>query len=100
MADSKQLQQFVERAVAQAFDRQMPKLQAEVVERVLAELPVPASEAAPPVAGSVANLIQAIASIHAGSTQKEILRALLDAGSACAARVALFVVRAGTANGW
>jgi hypothetical protein len=100
MADSKQLQQFVERAVAQAFDRQMPKLQAEVVERVLAELPAPASEAAPPAAGSVASLIQAIASIHAGSTQKEILRALLDAGSACAARVALFVVRAGTASGW
>jgi hypothetical protein len=39
MADSKQLQQIVERAVAQVLDRQLPKLQAELVERVLAELP-------------------------------------------------------------
>ena len=41
MADSKELQQIVERAVAQVFDRELPKLQAKlqaaVVERVLAE---------------------------------------------------------------
>ena len=38
MADSK-LQQIVEHAVAQVLDRTLPKLQAELVERVLAELP-------------------------------------------------------------
>jgi len=36
MADSKQIQQIVERAVAQVFDRQLPKLQSELVERVIA----------------------------------------------------------------
>jgi hypothetical protein len=101
MADSKQLQQIVERAVAQVLDRQLPKLRAELVERVIAELPaaIPAmgAVAGAPVSGAV---VQSMASIHAGSTQKEILRALLDAASAHAARVALFVVKAGTATGW
>lgn len=100
MAQSKQLQQIVERAVAQVLDHQLPKLQAELVKRVVAELPASAAEAAPPGESSTANLLQAVASIHAGTTQKEILRALLDAGSASAARVGLFVVKAGTAAGW
>jgi hypothetical protein len=107
MAESKHLQQIVERAVAQALDRQLPKLQAELVERVLAALPA-GSDA--PAASSANNagqgspgqtsLVQAVNSIHAGTTQKEILRALLDAGSAHAARLALFVVKGGNATGW
>jgi hypothetical protein len=105
MAESKQLQQIVERAVAEAFERQLPMLQAELVARVLAELPAipaePASSAEPggrsPTQG---DLVQAVASIHAGTTQKEILRALLDAGKLHGSRVALFVVKAGAANGW
>ena len=44
--------------------------------------------------------MQAVASIHAGTTQKEILRALLEAGGAYGSRVALFVVKAGAATGW
>jgi hypothetical protein len=101
MADSKELQQIVERAVAQVFERQLPKLQEELVGRVLAELPAPevsAGTGAGKPSGS--GLVQAIASVHAGTTQKEILRALLDAGTGYAARVALFVVKAGAATGW
>jgi hypothetical protein len=101
MADSKELQQIVERAVAQVLDRQLPKLQAELVDRVMAELPaLSAGASAGGVAPASNGLVQAISSIHAGSTQKEILRGLLDAGSAYASRVALFVVRAGAASGW
>jgi hypothetical protein len=37
-------------------------------------------------------LVQAVGKIHAGSTQKEILRALLDAGSEYCSRIALVVV--------
>jgi hypothetical protein len=101
MADSKQLQQIVERAVAQALDRQLPKLQADLASCVMAELPAlgggqGASDAGP----SSANLVHSISSIHAGATQKEILRELLNAGSAYATRVALFVLRAGAATGW
>jgi len=99
---SKDLQQIVEHAVAQVLERQLPKLQAELVERVLAELPaVPAAGAGTGSgSGNHGGLVQAVASVQTGSTQKEILRALLDAGSAYGARVALFVVRAGAANGW
>ena len=101
MADSKQLQQIVERAVAQVLERALPRLQAELVERVLAELPAApvAAETSASLPGH-GSLVQAVATIHAGSTQKEILRALLDAGSAYGSRVALFVVKAGTASGW
>src|SRR5579863_2142161 len=103
MADSKELQQIVERAVAQVFDRQLPKLQAEMVRSVLADLPAGAATAGGESgAGSAvqSTLVQAVASVHAGTTQKEILRALLDAGAAYGARVALFVVKAGAASGW
>ena len=101
MADGKDLQQIVERAVAQVFERQLPKLQAEVVRSVLAELPA-LGGGSPNAAesGSSGNLVQAVASVHSGTTQKEILRALLDAGSQYAARVALFVVKGGAASGW
>ena len=101
MAESKQLQQIVERAVAQVFDRLVPKLQAELVERVLAELPAASGEpAASTGSAGQGNLVQAVNSIHAGTTQKEILRALLDAGGSHAARLALFVVKGGNATGW
>ena len=98
---SKELQEIVERAVMQALERQLPKLQSELVKCVLAELPAPArgpeGAATGPMAGG---LVEAIASIHAGSTQQEILNALLDAGTSYASRVALFVVKGGAATGW
>ena len=105
MAESKNkdLQQIIERAVAQVLDRQLPKLQSELVERVLAELPAAAASApapAGPGAPAQGNLVQAVASIHSGNTQKEILRSLLDASAGSATRVALFVVKAGAATGW
>lgn len=105
MAESKELRQIVETAVAQVFQRQLPKLQEELVARVLAELPaVPAAPGKDAERGGGSpthgNLVQAVASIYAGATQKEILRALLDAGRSYGSRVALFVVKAGAATGW
>jgi hypothetical protein len=101
MADSKELQQIVEHAVAQVLDRQLPKLQAELVARLTADLPTVSPAPSKGAGGAAQNaLVPAIASIHAGTTQKEILRALLDAGNIYGSRVALFVVKAGTANGW
>ncbi len=100
MAESKELQQIVGRAVAQVMERALPKLQAELVERVLAELPAASAASAGTVNIGHGNLVQAVATIHAGTTQKEILRALLDAGSAYGSRIALFVVKAGSATGW
>jgi hypothetical protein len=98
---AKELQEIVERAVAQVLERQLPKLQAEIVQSVLAELPErpPAVEAGG-ASSMPGGLVQSIAGIHAGTTQKEILKALLDAGTSYASRVALFVVKGGAANGW
>ena len=98
---AEKLQRIVEKAVAKVLERHMPKLQSELVERVLEDLPAGASGGgAAPAAANAGNLVQAIATVHAGSTQKEILRALLDACSTSATRVALFVVKAGAASGW
>jgi len=102
MAEKKQneVRQLVEQAVAQAFQAQIPPLQSQIVQQVLQALP-PAASAAPAARGEDSNsLVHAVSNIHAGSTQKEILRALLDSGSGFCARIALFVVKAGAASGW
>jgi hypothetical protein len=97
MAEDNQIQQAVEQAVAQVFAAQVPRLQAEIVQRVVDGMPEPSGAAG----GEAAKLLlQAVALVQAGATQKEILRALVEGGSAHCARAALFVVKAGTATGW
>jgi hypothetical protein len=91
--------QLVEHAVGKALEAQLPHLQSQIVQQVLESLPAQSSEAAAP-REYLSTLVNAISSIHAGSTQKEILRALLDAGSSYCSRIALFVVKAGAASGW
>lgn len=101
MAETSEVQQIVERAVAQVLAQKVPQLQSALVERLLQSLPAAASEPARAAAGvDAGSLLQALARVHAGTTQKEILRALLDGGSTYCARIALFVVKAGTATGW
>jgi hypothetical protein len=63
-------------------------------------LPAAASEAPAAAREDSRALVHAVSTIHAGSTQKEILRALLDTASGSCARIALFVVKAGAASGW
>ncbi len=99
-----EIRPMIERAVAEALQQQIPQLQAQIAQRVLEALPAQAlsvqrSETAAPRETSSA-LVQAVSNIHSGSTQKEILRALLQAGSAHCSRIALFVVKAGVASGW
>jgi hypothetical protein len=94
------VRQTIERAVAQALARQISQLQAQIVQQVLEALPAPVSGAPRSAHKNSNTLAQAVTNIHAGSTQKEILRALLDAGSAHCSRIALFVVKAGAASGW
>jgi hypothetical protein len=94
-----EIRPMIERAVAEALQQQIPQLQAQIVRHVLEALPILSSEAPAPRETSSA-LVQAVSNIHAGSTQKEILRALLQAGSEHCSRIALFVVKAGVASGW
>ncbi len=95
-----QTQQRVEQAVAQALHAQLPQLQAQIVQQVLESLPASTSEGSSASRADAGSLASAVSTIHAGSTQKEILRALLDAGSGYCSRIALFVVKAGAASGW
>jgi len=100
MVESNNLREIVQHAVERALADQLPGLQNDIVKRVLDALPsIPSGNAAPSGADA-GHLLQAIASIHEGTTQKEILRALLDRGSAHCARIALFVVKAGAVIGW
>jgi hypothetical protein len=93
------LEKLVENTVSQVLDRHVADAKRELVQRVLeevrAEMPAETSSGSP-----VASVLQDIQTIHAGKTQKEVLRALLDATVQYCGRSALFVVKSGAAMGW
>lgn len=97
MAERTWMEQVVERVVSQVLETRLPRLREDLVQRVLEELQpqLGASSRANPTA-----LLRAISGIHAGTTQREILRALLDSAVPYCGRVALFVVKSGKAMGW
>jgi hypothetical protein len=100
--EQQELRQAVQQAVERVLAEQLPRLQSDLVERVLQTLPSMTAAAAPAAieGAGTGQLLQEIGNIHQGATQKEILRALLDAAGAHCARIALFVVKAGAATGW
>ena len=99
MADRNEVEQLVEKAVSHVLESHVPQMREELVRRVLEELPH-ANGSAGGSGDGAANLLKAISAIHAGTTQKEILRALLDNTVRYSGRGALFVVKAGAATGW
>jgi hypothetical protein len=93
-------EEIVRTAVAQVLERQLASFRESVVQEVLREVG-PALTAKPGQGGSnAAGLQKAVARIQAGTTQKEILRALLDNTVLYCGRAALFVVKNGAATGW
>src|SRR5437660_3647811 len=101
MADKNEIEHIVERVVTQVLQGHLSQLREELVRRVLQELPQASMEGAPDTnAAGPADLLRGVASIHAGTTQKEILRALLDNVSQHSGRTALFVIKGGSASGW
>jgi len=99
------IEPIVERVVGQVLDSHAAQLRAEIVRRVMEEIAAAPATAEPNVhdAASVsgpADLARAVAEIQMGSSQREILRALLDTSARHAARVALFVVKGSRATGW
>ena len=94
----KDLEKMVRSAVDKALEQQLSSLRESVIERVVRDLS--AKSPAKAGQGSAASLQKAIAAIHAGSTQKEILRALLENTMLGSSRAALFVVKGGAATGW
>ena len=99
MSDRDWIEPIVGRVVGQVLDSHAGQLRAELVRRVMEEI---AAQPATPVtpSASAADLARAVSEIHLGTSQKEILRGLLDSCSRYAARVALFVVKGTHATGW
>jgi hypothetical protein len=93
------LEKLVENTVSQVLERHVAKAKEELVQRVLKEVQAEMPASAPSGAG-IASLLQDIQTIHAGKTQKEVLRALLDATVQYSGRSVLFVVKSGAATGW
>ncbi len=101
MAERNGIEQIVERVVSQALESHVPKLREDIVQRVLRELPASTGVSKEGSGGAdAAELLRAVTLIHAGSTQREILRALLDGANHYCERAALFVIKAGRATGW
>src|SRR5215469_11950883 len=92
------VEEIVRGAVAQVLERQLASLRESVVQEVLREIQPSLGERAS--GSSTGALKKAVAAIQAGSTQKEILRALLDNTLLYGGRAALFVVKNGSATGW
>jgi hypothetical protein len=88
---------IVERVVDKVFQTQLVQLRSEITRRVAEEI---AGQPSSAFSSTSADLARAITEIQLGTSQKEILRALLDASSRYAARVALFVVKGSNATGW
>jgi hypothetical protein len=97
MPRPKEIQNIIEEAVAEVFEAALPRLRSEIVRRATVEL-----ESLAPAPGSSPTDILSLAasSIQDAGTQAEILRHLLEGGARFAGRVALFVVRGSSINGW
>lgn len=107
MAEKLGIEQIVEKVVAQVLDAHVPVLRDDLVREVLAQLQTQAEPQGQTESNSggarqqyAANLVKAVAAIRSGSSQKEILAALLDATVHYSGRSALFVMKAGNATGW
>lgn len=102
MADRSELEHIVERTVSQVLQGHFSQMREEIVRRVLEELPHDLSSgvAADSNDTTPSDLLREVATVHAGTTQKEILRALLDGVSRHSGRTALFVIKGLSCSGW
>jgi hypothetical protein len=105
MKERSWIEPIVERVVGQVLDNHAGQLRTEIVRRVMEEIAAAPATAEANVhdaasASGPADLARAVAEIQLGSSQREILRALLDTSARHAARVALFVVKGSHATGW
>ncbi len=96
---------IVERVVGEALENHAAQLRSEIVRRVREEVASqsPDVETASNRGGAMGasvDLAHAVSEIQLGTSQREILRALLDTSARYAARVALFVVKGSHATGW
>jgi len=96
MADESQV---IEKVIAEVMESHLPQIKRDLADRLRHEA-MPQTASSGSQGSGAGELLKAVAAIHAGTTQKEILRALLDGTTQFCGRAALFVVKSGTANGW
>jgi hypothetical protein len=96
------IEKIVEKLVAQVLESHLAAARQELVDRVLAEIQpfLGAGGEAPAAGGGATDLLAAVTAIQQGTTQREILRSLLDSMAKYSGRSALFVVKGGAATGW
>ena len=99
MAKKHPIETVIEKAVSEVVQAHLGEMQEKLVKQVL-EGVWPLMGSASSDGGGASELLKAISTVHAGTTQKEILRALLDGTDGYCGRSALFVVKGGSANGW
>ena len=99
MSDRPELEQL-EKVVSQILERHVALLRDELVRSVGLPGDAPFAATAAPGESTSAQLLKAISAIQAGSTQREILRALLDNMVRYSGRAALFVVKGNASTGW
>jgi hypothetical protein len=99
MSEISSTQEVVERAVSQVIESHRAQLQDQLVRRVLEALELePASGSRGETTAGA--LLKAVGAIYTGSTQKEILRTLLDNTVRYCGRAALFIVKGNAGTGW
>src|SRR5258706_8623024 len=91
---------MVGRVVTEFVKTQGGKFPIEFVRGGMEKAAAPPAPGAPPATADSSELARHVAEIQLGTSQKEILKALLDSCAHYAARVALFVVKGSNATGW
>src|SRR6185437_14464574 len=96
------LEKLIEQAVSHALEAQLPQIKHALVVQVTQAISshAPQEKAGDAAGAGAASLLKAVSAVHAGATQKEILRALLEGTQHYSSRAALFVVKGGNAIGW
>jgi hypothetical protein len=106
MKDCGWIEPIVERVVGQVLESHVAQLRSEIVRRVMEEIAAAPGETSTnhavttSASSAPVDLARAVAEIQMGTSQRDILRALLDTSARYAARVALFVVKGSQATGW
>jgi hypothetical protein len=103
MSEPTGIEQIIAGAVNQALEHQLPALKDAIIRAVVEQMqhmPTSNGSAGTSSEPSSAGLLEALAHVQAGSTQKEILRALVESSAPYSGRSALFVVKSGLATGW
>jgi hypothetical protein len=90
------IQQIIEQAVSDVLEAALPGLREQIVARATEAV----ASLAPSGPSPTELLSGAATAIQEANSQAEILRQLLEGGARFAARVALFVVKGATINGW